>query len=217
MRESELMRIPFKSQFWVVGQLPHFDQETIKAEPQLWRADRSFAMQNGGPITRAFIEALGWPSLILDSRVHMLMPRMYPCIPGWHLDDAPRTRPDGQPDHVTPVYKSEHCAAVLGDASLTVFALGDLELEDVPIGGGVVYQEWHFAIEKLVEQGTLRAQAIKEGQLVKFGWGSFHRGASASKRGWRMFIRATRQTQIPARNEIRNQTQVYLTEPFTGW
>jgi len=28
-----------------------------------------------------------------DVKVHMLMPRMYPCIPDWHVDNVPR--PDG--------------------------------------------------------------------------------------------------------------------------
>lgn len=211
------MKIPFRSEYQVIGQLPAFDQEAIKAEPQFWRADRTFAWDRGGPITRAFLERLDWTPLVLDSRVHMLMPRMYPCIPGWHLDDVPRTRQDGQPEHATPSYKAEHVAAVIGDASLTVFACGELELEDLPVGGGVIYQEWHFAIEKLIERKQIEARSIEEGQMIKFGWGSFHRGAFASKRGWRMFIRATRRTETKARNEIRNQTQVYLTEPFTGW
>lgn len=25
-----------------------------------------------------------------DIKVHMLMPRLYPCIPGWHVDNVPR-------------------------------------------------------------------------------------------------------------------------------
>src|SRR3954471_6044938 len=25
-----------------------------------------------------------------DVKVHMLMPRQYPCIPGWHVDNVPR-------------------------------------------------------------------------------------------------------------------------------
>lgn len=31
-----------------------------------------------------------------DVKVHMLMPRQYPCIPNWHVDNVPR--PDGRQD-----------------------------------------------------------------------------------------------------------------------
>lgn len=30
-----------------------------------------------------------------DVKVHMLMPRQYPCIPGWHVDNVPRAE-DGR-------------------------------------------------------------------------------------------------------------------------
>lgn len=30
-----------------------------------------------------------------DVKIHMLMPRQYPCIPGWHVDNVPRA-PDGR-------------------------------------------------------------------------------------------------------------------------
>ena len=212
--------IYFKSTYNVIDRLPIYSQSVIKAEPQLWRADRAFALDRGGPITKDFLQRLpdhGEAMKVLDSRVHMLMPGMYPCIPGWHLDDIPRTRPDGQPDHVRPVYKSVHYAACLGDASLTHFIYGPLALTNVPTNRGIVYQQWHKDIEDLVNAGVVSDVAVRESELVKFGWGSFHRGEAATKHGWRMFIRASYDTDLQPMNEVRTQTQVYMTEPFVGW
>src|SRR5215470_8347004 len=122
--------------------MPKFDEQAIKAEPMLFSASWEFARTNGGPITNAFLDSvvtqIKHPAII-DSRVHMLMPGWFPCIPGWHLDDVPRTRADGQPNHESLAYKSEHVCTVVGDASLTQFVEGDISLEDVPVFGGVVY------------------------------------------------------------------------------
>lgn len=43
-----------------------------------------------------------------DVKVHQLMPRQYPCIPNWHLDNVPRVngvqRMDLIPKHLPPMY-----------------------------------------------------------------------------------------------------------------
>lgn len=62
-----------------------------------YRADMGFAWKHGGPITQDFLGLLpqDWydSPVTIDSRVHMLMPGWYPCIPGMHHDDIP---PDSQ-------------------------------------------------------------------------------------------------------------------------
>ena len=40
------------------------------------------------PVLAAFPEHA--PDFTWDVKVHMLMPRQYPCIPGWHVDNVPR-------------------------------------------------------------------------------------------------------------------------------
>jgi hypothetical protein len=75
--------------------LPYATQDEIKREPMLHRATAQFALENGGPLTRSFLLSLqlAWSAdILVDSRVHMLMPGMWPCIPGWHHDDVPRSR-----------------------------------------------------------------------------------------------------------------------------
>jgi hypothetical protein len=52
---------------------------------------------------------------------------------------------------------------------------------------------------------------------VTFGPLAFHRGVQATEPGWRPFIRLTESNHFPPANEIRVQTQVYLTDPFYEW
>src|SRR5690348_15718886 len=126
----------FDSDFKAVGSLAGYPQETIKSEPMLFSSSVEFAVLNGGPITKEFVSKLpkDWSDCIIDSRVHMLMPTWYPCIPGWHHDDVPRSREDGQPNYKNPEYHSEHIAAVVGDCSLTAFIKSSVDVDDVPIG-----------------------------------------------------------------------------------
>jgi hypothetical protein len=205
--------------------LDKFSESAIKCEPMLHRASPDFAMKNGGPITRHFISMLTidgrWkPSkfrdIIIDSRVHMLMENFYPCIPGWHHDDVPREREDGQPNYINPSYKSEHVMALWGDCSLTEFALGACGV-DIPPIGKKIYKEVDSVIEQRCLDGDLYRLKAPERQLLYFNWQSWHRGTAATKRGFRFFIRATTSTGLQARNEVRYNANVYLKDLSEGW
>ena len=198
-----------------------YSDDEIKREPQFFSADLEYVVDHGGPITKDFVFSLpvNWRSenLIIDSRVHMLMPGWYPCIPGWHLDDVPRNRADGQPDHTSPLNQTRHLTAIVGDESQTIFGIGSFSLMDVPIGAGVVYSIWHKEVELLVSRGVVVEKKLEPGQVMLFNHKTWHRGAAATKSGWRWFIRATIGSSRRFRNEMRTQTQVYLTAPFEGW
>lgn len=215
------MKVLFKSNFSEHGSLKDYSQATVKNEPQFFSADLNFAMEHGGDITKDFIKNL--PDefknsyCVLDSKVHMLMPGWFPCIPGIHVDDVPRTRSDGQPDHINPVYKADHAMAIVGDASITQFVIGDIELEDIPVGGGIISEKWHSDIAKMIEDNKVSVKNITPNKIVLFDWQAFHQGMPATKNGWRLFIRATINTHRPIHNEIRMQAQVYMTNPFVGW
>ncbi len=187
----------------------------------LFSADINYALDNGGPITQAFLQGLkGLPTTaIIDSRVHMLMPGWYPCIPGWHLDDVPRTRPDGQPDHSHPAYKSFNVMALAGDSSVTEFIEGELNLQDVGLHEGAVYGQWNARINTMLAEPDCRIaiRQVPQNAVVRFDYGAFHRGVPATKNGWRFFIRANFNTAREIKNEIRRQVQVYLPVPEIGW
>lgn len=209
----------FNSQITLGAVLPEFSQDEIKNEPMLFSCDLLAALHLGGPITRAFIGALGnYPaSTIIDTRVHMLMPGWWPCIPGWHHDDVPRSRSDGQPNYNTPEYLSEHALALVGgNICPTEFAIGVCAMPEIPLGE-VVYGKWHPIVENLVETGKMKKMQTPDRQIVMFDWQTFHKGAAATGSGWRWFGRASWNTNRTPLNEIRKQTQVYLPMPMAGW
>ena len=105
-------RITIHSMFKSVGTIQEqFDEQTFANETMLFSAHPNFANQFGGTITKTILSQLDplynsenpklpylkqYPNPIIDTRVHMLMPGMYPAIPGWHLDHTPRAE-NGQP------------------------------------------------------------------------------------------------------------------------
>jgi len=210
------MNVTINSKVSVGGDLPAFDQMTVKTEPMLFRANREFALANGGPITKAFLEVMPWENVSIDSRVHMLMPGMWPCIPGWHHDDVPRTREDKQPNYENPAYHSEHCMALFGDCSRTEFALGQVVFSVPPIGKKI-YKEWSPHVEDLCERGALSRWFAPERKLVYFDAHTWHRGSPTTHQGFRFFIRATRNTLNPIKNELRYNANVYMPVLDEGW
>lgn len=198
-------------------------EDTVKNEPMLFNCSVSFAHANGDLITRTFLEACpdSWKGsdVVIDSRVHMLMPKWYPTIPGFHHDDVPRTRSDGQPNYLNPEYKSEHLTCVINaEICPTLFALGKHVMPDIQTGD-IVYKRWHPCVVKQLDQNLLQPYEIKSGDLVEFDWQTMHTAQAARANGWRWFIRASRKTDRTKNitNEIRRQVNVYLEYPIEGW
>lgn len=219
MKEPAMYK--FNSQIQFGSKLPHFDQGTVKNEPMFFRSNFAFAHFNGGPITKSFLEALphdfrSADDLVIDSRVHMLMAGWWPCIPGYHHDDVPRTRSDGQPNYINPAYKAEHCLALIGDCCPTQFALGQAEFPEVPIGG-IYYKEWHPLVVAKINSGELEKFDCPSERLVLFDWHTWHQGTKARHKGFRWFIRATKNTGEKPSNEIRRNANVYMEAPMEGW
>lgn len=212
------------------GFMKEYTQEEIKNEPMFFNCGFDFAFDHGGPITKEFLTKFlvddhhSTRNVIVDSRVHMLMPGWYPCIPGWHHDDIARTRKDGQPNYKNLAYKSKHASTIIGDASVTEFLFGEINLA-IPKLGRTIYKDWNDEIEnrKAEREFFVRPklkytiQPIATNRLVYFDWQTFHRGMPATKDGWRMFIRASWDTERKRTNEIRRQSQVYMSALEAGW
>ena len=201
--------------------------EEVKNEPMLFNCNGQFAHSKGGDITRNFLNNLwakndDWCNLslddiVVDSRVHMLMPGWYPCIPGFHHDDVPRNTTNGQPDYTSPEYRSQHVMGLVNaEICPTQFALGEIELE-LPSDDKIIYKEWHPVVQKAVDCSTLDHYSVKSGVITQFDDRSFHQGVKAVKGGWRWFIRVSRNTNRKPTNEVRKQVQVYLETPMEGW
>ena len=198
------------------------NQNEIRMLPQFFHADPSAVHRVGGPFLRHFLERVPltgkFKYVSIDTRTHMLMPRMFPCIPGWHCDDFYR-HGGRQPDLVNVMEEapSMHHAVVFGNTSLTEFVAEPIELpapdeisnpDDRPI-----YSLYH----RMIEERGPSVRPVQSGEVVTFGPLVFHRGIQASEAGWRHFIRLTESDHWKPANEIRMQTQVYLTDPFYEW
>lgn len=209
--------------------------DLIKAEQMFFRASPDFAELHGGELTMAFLIAARrlWGSLdgcIVDSRHHMLMPGMIPCIPGWHTDDAPRdlNRWSGQPNIFNPEYETEHllCIVDAGTESLTEFITGNLDLPQNHFVHKLEVSHTNFykTADSLIERfpyamfdAPPEKVQVQSGQLAEFNVHSWHRGQPAKSRGFRWFIRITRGSRHEVQNEIRSNAQVYITDSSYGW
>lgn len=209
----------------------NISNDEIKKEPMFFNSDLEFAYNNGGSITKSFIDNLpnDWKdqNVVLDSRIHMLMPGWYPAIPGWHHDDVPRPIiptgqhfiTAGQPDYDNQRYFSEHILGLVNaDICPTAFAKGICLMPAIP-EGELIYRQWHKEVEELIEDNILQKELSEDRQLYKFDWQTFHTGTGAIQHGWRWFGRVSRKTERVHNitNEIRVNAQVYLEFPMEGW
>lgn len=236
------MTIHVNSSFVLGSKVHSYTQAEIKAEPMLWNCDIDHAYKYGGDITKEFINnlPLDYSSgpVIFDSRTHMLMPGWFPCIPGWHHDDVPRTRTDGQPNYSDPM--RSHHAMMLCNADIcpTEFLTIDTLFKAPPIGT-TIYEEWDSQIDNMIHTSPWIKKQITQcpdNQILLFTDRTWHRGTAAVASGWRFFIRASihydSQPDSPRnqlltwrrkergdgfKNEIRTQVQVYLETLNKGW
>jgi hypothetical protein len=139
---------------------------------------------------------------------------MYPCIPGWHVDDF--WRPDGKHTDLLTVPEAEHIVMNLGDNSNTIF-VDEMVSIDVPPVELLGDCSVHSIIHNVVERQQPRAFTAREGHWYRMWPTTIHRGEAARKRGWRVFLRLTGSNHRVAKNEVRSQTQVYVTDPSRGW
>lgn len=164
----------------------------------------------------------------IDSRVHMLMEGMFPCIPGWHHDDVQRTRADKQPNYEDEL-RCEHAIFLLNaHVAPTEFALGTAGFKPWR-GKGSMYGQWHDEVEQHISNGVLERVQCPDSQWVYFNDRTWHTGVqSPVSFGHRLFIRIGMNyrmidgekvyVQPPSRaNEIRRNAQVYMPTPAQGW
>lgn len=233
--------IVIKSNMKCLGSMDDYPESIVKNEPMLFNCDLQHAYKLGGEITKDFLDRVvahwGRGEYVVDSRVHMLMPEWYPvtedanmnwypCIPGWHHDDVPRTRSDNQPNYAEGQDRSEHIICLInGDICATEFAVGTAIFEE-PELGSTIYQKWHKEVDKKIAAGELKKISAPSNTLVEFNDRSWHQGTVAVSNGWRWFGRISRYrdkdgNKIARRNartnETRRQVQVYLSNPHKGW
>lgn len=229
----------FGSRAQVCSTFPaEWEDEAVKDEPMFFNCTPQFAWDNGGPITRAFLDSIprGWNEAVVDSRTHMLMPGWYPAIPGWHHDDVPRAAKvdptgrsgprhflaAGQPDYERAwASPSDHIAGLVNaHIAPTLYGIGRISMPPPDVDDPTpFYGQWNPVVEKAVRDGLLVRYEPRSGEAVHFNCFCFHRAQPARENGWRWFIRISRNTVRAERitNEFRRQVQVYLEAPEHGW
>ena len=191
------------------------NEEQIQHEPMFQDAVPDFAYDQGGPITKAFIDALTIENLvdepiIFDSRLHKLEVGWYPAFPGWHHEDASRVNnPGRKPEYMNPEYRSFHCMGLVnGDICPTEFALGVVDFE-IPSDEHPIYSVWAPMVDKAVENGELELIRVPSNQLIWFNDRVWHRATPAVKAGWRWWGRMSYSTFRTPTNKLVKEYPSY--------
>lgn len=203
-----------------LGSIAAFDTETIRHERML-TGDVSFARNQGGPITKAFIEALpnDWrqdPSVMIDTSVYMLMPGWNPVLPGDELHettlqpidpDAPSDIAGHEMIHCTVGNGSpiKHMAAQYIDSFGRPMRVGYSDIDTQLVGDalkrGALLTELPFSRLCYSDRGTLLA-------------------TSSVQSSWQAVMRAAR-VNDPSKieNRIRHQSQINMHKGqlYSGW
>lgn len=134
-----------------------------------------------------------WKDKLIDVKVHMLLPRQYPCIPDWHCDFRPR----------------DLSGARLDDDSVKVGTGEKMWLWT----SGAPFTEW-------IVDG--KRQFGKAQQWREFTQDDWHRGTAAEEFTWRCFIRVIPAHLAHAAFKdntggIRRHSQVYLDANNFSW
>lgn len=194
--------------------------EECSSETMLHSASWDFARKFGGPLTNRVLDALEDSEKrrarpknlyeVIDTRVHMLMPGMYPAIPGWHCDAVYRRDSTSQPEVEKIDKRLLHWTCIIGTSpvSLTSFVVQEVEIDVNP---AAVWKSVHQA----VAWKNPRCIQLELGDVLMFDSSTIHRAVAANQQGWRFWFRLSFYPRAPM-NQIRKQVQVYTTEDG-GW
>lgn len=211
-------------------------QDAIENSLNLRQVSLEDAMRYGGSITRAAIGAMEFvgdrKNIIVDTKVHFLMPGMIPAIPGWHTDGVPRgTELDpagaGKPSITAQIEAEQrgitaprYHLLVTGTHCPTRF-LAEPWFMDV-VDGPDLYKKMSQDVNGHIDKTDepIKFFDTPASTVVTWDWWNIHQAQEAMGRGWRYLIRVAETDYIEPRTNpadfIRTQNQVYLPTEF-GW
>jgi hypothetical protein len=213
------------------GRCDPASEDELKNEPMLYGASIQFAQEHGGKITRDITSAIfkrliggeisnhavkGYHPVI-DTKVMLLLPGQYPCIPGWHCDGVIRQSRGDQPNLKTLSENISHYICSLSSAKEahcgTDIIAEHMAIPDKNIDTDKVWG----SVNRFISQTSPRPTAIDtvNGDIYRFNRSTLHRGQQCKERQWRFFYRLSFY-HMPAMNEVRQQVQVYA-DPSQGW
>lgn len=206
--------------------------DEIKNTFGLWNASLDDALRYGGELTRVAIGAMDLKFdrkyIVVDTKVHMLIPHSIPAIGGWHNDGVPRGKElNPQAKQPPDIYAQEKMSdtrfhlLVTGTGCLTRFIKGnniELDVPDVP--DSKLYRMLDSQVQERLHNGTLEDYEIPSCTAVEFDWWDLHTAVSAMEHEWRYLIRVTETDHQPPQTDlrkiIRTQQNIYIQSPV-GW
>ncbi|MDF3254979.1 hypothetical protein [Bacillus velezensis] len=207
-------------------------QELIKNTPALHNASLEDALKFGGELTRQAIGTMDLTfskkHIIVDTKVHMLMPAFSPALSGWHSDGVPRGAELNPTVRKAPnIQAQENMDAsifhlfVTGQGCLTQFLdQSNIELEVPDTPDSKLYSMLNQQVTQGLAEGKYTATDIPSCTAVKWDWWDLHTAQPAKEHEWRFLIRVTEtdlhEPKTDLRDIIRTQQQVYLPHNF-GW
>lgn len=213
-------------------------QDAIEGSLNLRQVSLEDAMRYGGPITREALGVMNFvgdrKNIIVDTKVHFLMPGMIPAIPGWHTDGVPRgTELDpagaGKPSITAQIEADErgitaprYHLLVTGTHCPTRFMENPFRVKVVD--GPDLYKKLSMEVNTAIAQAGKHHKPVMvdtpASTVVTWDWWNIHQAQESMGRGWRYLIRVAETDYIEPRTNpadfIRTQNQVYLSTEF-GW
>lgn len=205
------------------------DDKIIKNTLGLFRASLEDAVKFGGDFTREVLSTVPLvgdrKNIIVDTKIHMLMPGMFPSIAEIHTDGVPRDesfRPSGKGkpniwlQNQVEARKVRYHLLVTGNGCLTDFIPDPLELE-LPAEPTTDLYKIISSDPKVKSAPRIKVPSC---QWVSWDWFSLHEAVAASVHEWRFLVRVCETDYQEPNKDLRDilrQTQnVYLPANF-GW
>ncbi len=205
----------------------------LKSTLGLWNCSVEDAIKYGGEVTRAALGAFDIQNdrkyVVVDTKIHMLMPGFMPALPGWHTDGVPRgsdcnPASKGLPDMWAQLdgglRSSHYHLLVTGVGCLTEFIKDPLYLEVPQEPSADLYKSISHQVKEELEAGRAKKFPVPWATATTWDWWNLHTATVARNHEWRFLIRVTETDHFPPerdlRSVIRNQQQVYVPQEF-GW
>jgi len=204
----------------------------LKNTFSLWNASYEDAIRYGGSITRDALQSMNLhhdrKNIIVDTKIHMLMPGWSPAILGWHVDGAPRDEnknPQGAGLPNTFVQEGDerfnrYHILVTGDGCLTQYVNRPLYVPIPSEPSYDVYTHMSKFVHAHVTKHPEDVSTFKSCTSYEFDWWDIHTGVIASKKEWRFLIRVCESDYYEPRKDLREvirmQSQIYSPVDF-GW
>ena len=228
-RKESAIPLRFRSSLRCVAPLPISGDQAIQDETPLLAAERSFAWNHGGPITRAFLDACTsdrTEGVLFDSSLVWLSPGL---VHGVELGPSGRAMgPRSAPHFVHEPFpgistgiRGEsnrnrgviHRLCVLGLDCTPEAALGEFEFPDLAAAEAFWHPSEDFEsrdreIERRLSIGSLNRLYVPLHTIIEFGWGTLMRARPAQAAGFQLVLRISLGDHRPAINGLRNLVQM---------